>query len=93
MVCRCEPLHGSGYGHMADGIGSEQAVHRTAGFLVLAAGMGMGPPDLTVIPAEGLAGDRWAEAGSRPVDPISASSGRGRLSGASWADYPFKGNS
>jgi hypothetical protein len=30
MVCRCEPLRSSGYGHMADGIGPEQAVHRTA---------------------------------------------------------------
>src|ERR1017187_3805312 len=30
MMCRCEPLHSSGYGHMADGIGPEQAVHRTA---------------------------------------------------------------
>jgi uncharacterized protein (DUF2249 family) len=30
MVCRCEPLRSSGYGHMADGIGAEQAVHRTA---------------------------------------------------------------
>ena len=30
MMCRCEPRHGSGYGHMADGIGPEQAVHRTA---------------------------------------------------------------
>src|ERR1039457_4375331 len=32
MVCRCEPLHSSGYGHMADGIGPEQAVHQTACF-------------------------------------------------------------
>src|SRR5450755_1125788 len=31
MMCRCEPLHSSGYGHMADGIGPEPAVHRTAG--------------------------------------------------------------
>jgi hypothetical protein len=30
-MCRCEPLRGSGYGHMADGFGAEQAVHRTAG--------------------------------------------------------------
>jgi hypothetical protein len=30
MMCRCEPLRSSDYGHMADGIGSEQAVHRTA---------------------------------------------------------------
>ena len=30
MMCRCEPLRSSGYGHMADGIGAEQAVHRTA---------------------------------------------------------------
>jgi hypothetical protein len=30
MMCRCEPLHSSGYGHMADGIRPEQAVHRTA---------------------------------------------------------------
>src|ERR1019366_1889931 len=30
MVCRCEPLHSSGYGHMADGIRPEPAVHRTA---------------------------------------------------------------
>src|ERR1039457_4673779 len=30
MMCRCEPLHSSGYGHMADGFGREQAVHRTA---------------------------------------------------------------
>jgi hypothetical protein len=29
-VCRCEPVHGSGYGHMADGIGAGQAVHRFA---------------------------------------------------------------
>ena len=32
MMCRCEPLRSSGYGHMADGIGAEPAVHRTAGF-------------------------------------------------------------
>jgi len=31
MVCRCEPLHSSGYGHMADRIRPEPAVHRTAG--------------------------------------------------------------
>src|ERR1017187_7142763 len=31
MMCRCEPLHSSGYGHMADGIRPEPAVHRTAG--------------------------------------------------------------
>ena len=30
-MCRCEPLRSSGYGHMADGFGAEQAVHRTAG--------------------------------------------------------------
>ena len=30
MMCRCAPLHSSGYGHMADGIRPEQAVHRTA---------------------------------------------------------------
>ena len=30
MVCRCEPLHSSGYGHMADEIRPDQAVHRTA---------------------------------------------------------------
>ena len=30
MMCRCEPLRSSGYGHMADGFGAEQAVHRTA---------------------------------------------------------------
>ena len=30
-MCRCEPLRSSGYGHMADGIGAEPAVHRTAG--------------------------------------------------------------
>ena len=30
MMCRCEPLHSSGYGRMADGTGPEQAVHRTA---------------------------------------------------------------
>jgi hypothetical protein len=30
MMCRCEPLRSSGYGHMADGIRPEQAVHRTA---------------------------------------------------------------
>jgi len=30
MMCRCEPLRSSGYGHMADGIGAEPAVHRTA---------------------------------------------------------------
>jgi hypothetical protein len=50
MMCRCEPLHSSGYGHMADGIGPEPAVHRTAGFLVLAAVMG--PLDVTVIPVD-----------------------------------------
>jgi len=33
MVCRCEPLHSSGYGHMADGIRPEPAVQRTACFL------------------------------------------------------------
>ena len=30
VMCRCEPLRSSGYGHMADGFGAEQAVHRTA---------------------------------------------------------------
>ena len=30
MMCRCEPLHSSGYGHMADGIWAGGAVHRTA---------------------------------------------------------------
>jgi hypothetical protein len=30
MMCRCEPLRSSGYGHMTDGFGVEQAVHRTA---------------------------------------------------------------
>src|SRR5450755_62694 len=30
MMRRCEPLHSSGYGHMADGTRPEQAVHRTA---------------------------------------------------------------
>jgi hypothetical protein len=30
MMCRREPLHSSGYGHIADGIRPEQAVHRTA---------------------------------------------------------------
>jgi hypothetical protein len=30
MMCRCAPLHSSGYGHMADGFRPEQAVHRTA---------------------------------------------------------------
>jgi len=35
MVCRCEPLHSSGYGHMADGIRPDQAVHRTAGSTVV----------------------------------------------------------
>jgi hypothetical protein len=30
MMCRCEPLHSSGYGHMADGFGAGGAVHRTA---------------------------------------------------------------
>jgi hypothetical protein len=37
---------------MADGIRPEPAVHRTAGFFVLAAVIGMGPPDPTVIPVE-----------------------------------------
>ena len=31
IMFRCEPLRSSGYGHMADGIGPEPAVHRTAG--------------------------------------------------------------
>jgi hypothetical protein len=30
MMCRCEALRSSGCGHMADGIGAEQAVYRTA---------------------------------------------------------------
>src|ERR1039458_9175657 len=30
VMCRCEPLRSSGYGHMADGIRPEPAVHRTA---------------------------------------------------------------
>src|ERR1022692_4884924 len=30
-MCRCELLHSSGYGHIADRIRPEQAVHRTAG--------------------------------------------------------------
>ena len=48
---------------MADGIRAGGAVHRTAGFVVLAAVMGMGPPDLTVIPVE-----VWpAIAGLRPA--------------------------
>jgi hypothetical protein len=44
-------------------------------------------------PRRGAAGDRRAEAGSRLGDPISAGSGGGRFSGASWADYPLEGNS
>src|ERR1035438_1151148 len=36
MMCRCEPLHSSGYGHMADGIRPEPAVHQTAGSSVRA---------------------------------------------------------
>src|SRR5260370_1626334 len=32
MKCHREPLHSSGYGHMADGIGPEPAVQRTACF-------------------------------------------------------------
>jgi hypothetical protein len=32
MMCRREPLHSSDYGQMADGIGPEPAVRRTAGF-------------------------------------------------------------
>jgi hypothetical protein len=35
MMCRCEPLRSSGYGHMADGIRPEQAVQRTACSAVL----------------------------------------------------------
>ena len=34
MMCRCEPLCSSGYGHMADGFRGELAVHRTACFAV-----------------------------------------------------------
>jgi hypothetical protein len=30
VMCRCEPLRSSGYGHMADGIRPEPGVHRTA---------------------------------------------------------------
>ena len=30
MMCLCEPLRSSGYGHMADGIGAEPAVYETA---------------------------------------------------------------
>jgi hypothetical protein len=30
MMCRCEPLHSSGYGHMADGFGAEQPVKPNA---------------------------------------------------------------
>jgi hypothetical protein len=30
VMCRCVPLRSSGYGHIADGFGVEQAVHRTA---------------------------------------------------------------
>ena len=44
---------------MADGFRAEPAVHRTAGFLVLAAVIGMDSQDLTVIPVEvrpGIAG-------------------------------------
>jgi hypothetical protein len=67
---------------------AEEGVYRTVGFVVLAAVMGMGPLDLTVIPGRGVAGDRWAEAASRPGDPISASSCGGRLSRASGAYYP-----
>jgi hypothetical protein len=29
-MCRCEPLHSSSYGHMAEGIRPGHAVHRTA---------------------------------------------------------------
>jgi hypothetical protein len=48
---------------MADGIRPEPAVHRTAGFLVLASVIGMGPLDLTFIPEE----VRSAVAGPRPA--------------------------
>jgi hypothetical protein len=46
MMCRCTPLHGSGYGHMADGIGPEQAVRRTACSpdLLRSTGLGDGGP-------------------------------------------------
>src|SRR5260221_5647166 len=30
MMCHCAPLHSAGYGRMADGIGQEPAVRRTA---------------------------------------------------------------
>src|SRR5450631_2539107 len=35
VMCRCAPLRSSGYGHIADGIGAEPAVHRTASSTVV----------------------------------------------------------
>jgi hypothetical protein len=74
-MCRCEPLHSSGYGHMADGFRAEPAVHRTAGFLVLAAVIGMDSQDLTVIPVE----VRPPIAGPRPARDRLAPVGDGSL--------------
>ena len=49
MMCRCEPLRSSGYGHMADGIGAEQAVHHTAcSWISMARVLGEGPARLPV---------------------------------------------
>src|ERR1039458_10651975 len=59
MMCRCEPLRSSGYGHMADGVRGEQAVHRTAcsGF--------RWPAVLGAEPAK-RRGDHWLSACSGP---------------------------
>src|ERR1035438_3677603 len=55
MLCRCEPLHSSGYGHMADGIRPEPAVHRTAGSARFAMA---GRPRCRASPARKITGGR-----------------------------------
>ncbi len=66
-MCRCAPLHSSGYGHMADGIRAGGAVHRTAppGFRWPAVSSRPGKMigELAVWPTHGPQGPR---AGYRP---------------------------
>src|SRR6266487_2339831 len=56
------PLRGGGYGHMADGIGPEPAVHRTA----CCALPGPSPSSSACARAPAPASERWPAAGGTP---------------------------
>jgi hypothetical protein len=76
MMCRCEPLCSSGYGHMADGIGAEPAVHRTAG-----SGVFDGPPSSVKCPSgfRRITGRARIQPAHGPRDPRAAARACGCL--------------